>query len=76
MSLSANPSCHCIVGCRLYRGTSLIKTNPPPRTLQEDHAEGPGIVPGGGRFLMSEVPLKASGSTFVGVKGVRVGVKG
>ena len=33
------------------------KKLPPPRTLQQDYAQGPMVVIRGGRFLMSEVPL-------------------
>ena len=33
------------------------KTPPPRRTLQLGYAQDPGVVLGGGRFLMSEVPL-------------------
>ena len=33
------------------------ETAPPTRTLQEAHAEGPMVVLGGVRSLMSEVPL-------------------
>ena len=40
-----------------YRGTSLIKKHPPPRTLQWDYTWGPMVVLVGGLFLMIEVPL-------------------
>jgi len=31
-----------------YRGTSLIRNNPPRRTLQKDYTQGPMVVLGGG----------------------------
>ena len=39
------------------QGYLAHKQPPPPRTLQQDYAEGPTEVLGGGCFLMSEVPL-------------------
>jgi len=40
----------------------LAHTEPPPhRILQKAYAWGPMVVLGGGRFLMSEVPLSRSG---------------
>ena len=41
---------------RAYRGTSHRKTHP-PRTLQQADAQGPTVLGGGGRVLISEVPL-------------------
>ena len=41
----------------LYRGTSLIIHHPPPSEPTAGLAQGPIVDPGGGRFLMSEVPL-------------------
>jgi hypothetical protein len=40
----------------LYRGISLIRNSPTPRTLQKACAKGP-TEGGGGVVLMSEVPL-------------------
>ena len=39
------------------QGYLAHKKMPPPRTLQEAYAWGPTVVLGGGRFLVSEVPL-------------------
>ena len=41
-----------------YRGTSLRR----PRTLRQAYAQGPMMVLGGGRFLVSEVPLYSASS--------------
>ena len=38
-------------------GNLADKKTPPPRTLQQAYAQGPVVVLGGGRFLISEVPL-------------------
>ena len=44
-----------------------IRTPPPLRTLQQDYAQGPVEVLGGGRFLMSEVHLYKSWSHLPGM---------
>jgi hypothetical protein len=41
----------------IQRYLAQKKTPPPPRTLQWPYAYGPMVVPGGGSFLMIEVPL-------------------
>jgi hypothetical protein len=56
------------------QGYLAHKKAPPPRTLQHAHASGPMLVLGGGRFLMSEVPLhvinqRATRYAFVLVSG-------
>ena len=48
---------HCGVLWEVVQGCLAHKKPHPPRTLQYDYAYGPTPVPGGGRFLMSEVPL-------------------
>ena len=40
-----------------YRGISLIRPPPPPRTLQQAYALGPMVVLGGGLVFKGEVPL-------------------
>ena len=40
-----------------YRGTSLIRTPPPHRTLQQPYHARTMVILGGRVFLMSEVPL-------------------
>jgi hypothetical protein len=45
---------HSVPRCR---GTSLIRTPPPRRTLQEPYAQEPMVILWGWMFLMSEVPL-------------------
>ena len=39
------------------KGHLASKKTPGPRNLQKDYAYGPMVVLGGGRFLMSELPL-------------------
>ena len=39
----------------------------PPGTIQQDYAQGPTVVLGGGVFLMSEVPLYV-GAVLVALK--------
>ena len=39
------------------QGYVAHKKQPPPRTLKWAYAQGPTVALGGGKFLMSEVPL-------------------
>jgi len=37
------------------------KKHPPRRTLKQEYTPGPMVIPGGVLFLLSEIPLYASG---------------
>ena len=54
------------------QGYLAHKKQRPPRNLRQDYAEGPVVVPGAGRFVVSEVPLYL-GEDFLG-KGHRAHV--
>ena len=48
----------------MLQGYLAHKKLHPPRTLQQEYAEGPMVVLGGGGFVMSEVPLYPGSEVF------------